>query len=166
MYRRMLWSPFTYIRSTNDISFSSTGGIISLGLGAKGWSVEECTRRFEDLCKTAFTRRNFSGVPGIGWLIENHHHSRYETQPLQQVLRNSFGDEEGDDYLFGVNNCERGEVKVAVVAASTAGSVFVLSNYNRTSDLKRKSIFVGYSGVLSVVQLVTFFRDRRSLMWN
>lgn len=49
---------------------NSTGGIIALGLGAKNWSVEECTRHFEDLCHKAFTRRTGCNIPGVSWLIE------------------------------------------------------------------------------------------------
>ena len=45
---------------------SSTGGLIAHGLVAKNWSVEECTRQFEDLCTKAFTRRTGGNIPGIG----------------------------------------------------------------------------------------------------
>ena len=113
----------------------STGGVIALGLAAKGWSVDRCTQIFEGMCKTAFTRRQLGNVPGIGWLVENYYYSRYETQPLQQALIDAF---DLDDYLFGGLRVEGPQTKVAVVATSTAGSSVVLSNYNRTCEDKRE----------------------------
>ena len=117
---------------------ASTGGIIALGLAAKGWSVSQCIENFEDLCETAFTRRQGGNLPGIGWLVESHHHSRYETQPLQNALKEAFE----DDYLFGGPRIEGSEVEVAVVATSSTGSTVVLSNYNRTCEDKRTLICV------------------------
>ena len=76
--------------------------------------------------------------------MKNHYHSAFKTKPLVDVLIQNFGNEDGDDYLFGVNRCERGEVKVAVTTASAAGSVFVLANYNRESHSRRKLVISCY----------------------
>lgn len=127
--REMLWT-----LTAND---SSTGGLIALGLAAKNWSVEECTRYFEDLCKNAFTRRNGSSIPGIGWFIENYNHSKYETRPLEDALISAYSEKE---YLFGGARqyaSHGAEVKVAVTATSAAGSAVVFANYNRLCAEKR-----------------------------
>ena len=122
------------ILMTNDCS---TGGLIALGLAAKNWSVEECTRYFEDVCKNAFTRRNGSNIPGIGWFIENYNHSKYETRPLEDALISAYSEKE---YLFGGARhyaSHGSEVKVAVTATSAAGSAVVFANYNRLCAEKR-----------------------------
>lgn len=74
-------------------------------------------------------------VPGLGWIVSNYNHSRYETQPLQEALLEAFGE---DQYLFGGQRAETGTIgaKVAVTATSSAGTAIVLANYNRLSSEK------------------------------
>ena len=115
----------------------STGGLIALGLAAKNWSVEQCTRHFEDLCKQAFTRRTGGNFLGIGWFIDNHNHSKYRTRPLQEALISAYSENE---YLFGGSRPHASygsDVKVAVTATSSSGSAVVLANYNRLCGDKR-----------------------------
>jgi len=111
---------------------TSTGGIIALGLAAKDWSVEDCIEYFETLCNKAFTRRTGVNLPGIGWIVENYNHSRYETCPLEEALMEAFTD---DQTLFGgrrPNQSTAPRVKVAVTAVSAATSTaVVMANYNR-----------------------------------
>jgi hypothetical protein len=75
------------------------------------------------------------GVPGLGWLVSNYNHSRYETQPLQEALQEAFTE---DQYLFGGQRAETGTInaKVAVTATSSAGTAIVLANYNRLCSEK------------------------------
>lgn len=114
----------------------STGGIIALGLVANDWTVKECTERFQDLCKKAFTARAFSNLPGFGLLIEMSYHSRYETAPLQEALIEAY--KEG--YLFGgQRECMSAKstgLKVAVTSTSASGTPIVLANYNRPCEAK------------------------------
>ena len=115
----------------------STGGIIALGLGAKEWSVEECTGYFESLCKEAFTRRAGGNIPGVSWFVDNYNHSKYKTQPLRAALMGAFSEEA---YLFGGPRSSRSHtshIKVAVTTTSNAGSPVILANYNRFSGEKR-----------------------------
>jgi hypothetical protein len=74
-------------------------------------------------------------VPGLGWIVSNYNHSRYETQPLQEALVEAFGKE---PYLFGGQRAETGNInaRVAVTATSSAGTAIVLSNYNRLCNEK------------------------------
>ena len=116
----------------------STGGLIALGLVAKNWSVEECTRHFEDVCKQAFTRRTGGGIPGFGWFVENHHHSRYKTRPLEEALIDAYS---RDEHLFGGYRSHisyGSDIKVAVTSTSASGSPVILTNYNRLCGEKRK----------------------------
>jgi hypothetical protein len=115
----------------------STGGIIALGLAAKDWSVENCRQTFVELCGQAFTARIGTSIPGIGWLVENYNHSKYETRPLQEALMKAFSE---DEYLFGgprEADSSGSSIRVAVTATSTTGSAVVLSNYNRACGKKR-----------------------------
>lgn len=110
---------------------TSTGGIIALGLGVNHWSVEECTLHFTEMCGKAFTRRLGGNIPGLGWFIDNYHHSKYETQPLEEALRSAFTESQ---YLFGgprMPDFPASDIKVGVTATSSAGSSVLLTNYNR-----------------------------------
>jgi predicted acylesterase/phospholipase RssA len=115
---------------------TSTGGIISLGLGSMGWSVDECLRHFFTLCTKAFTKRRGVGFPGLDFLVSASSHSRYQTQPLELALRSAFG---RDDLFGGIKapghrrHRDR-TTKVAVTTTTTNGTVFLLANYNRADD--------------------------------
>ena len=70
-------------------------------------------------------------MPGIGWFIDNHHHSKYKTRPLQEALISAFSEHE---HLFGGSRPHAfygTDIKVAVTATSASGSAVVLANYNR-----------------------------------
>ena len=110
---------------------TSTGGIIALGLGANGWTVQKCILHFESLCREAFTRRGIA-IPGIEWLSTNF--SRYETKPMEHVLQLVFGEHN----LFAGPKVDMDDprvtqrlTKVAVTTTTTAGTAAVLANYNR-----------------------------------
>lgn len=115
-------------RFDNNLNFS-TGGIIALGLGARGWSVSKCINKFKELCSQAFTPRELDGVWGLNKLVMLHHGSKYKTKPFESVLKESFEDR----LLFGGPN-ERGEVLTKVAVTSTTAiqqHPVVLANYNR-----------------------------------
>lgn len=73
-------------------------------------------------------------VPIISIFVENYHHSKYETAPLNQALQEAFSE---DDYLFGGPREVNQQTKVAVTA-TTGGNVSVLANYNRGCPDKRE----------------------------
>lgn len=91
------------------------------------------------MCDKAFTYRKGYNLWGIKHLVQAHHGSIYETQPLNQALEDAFS----DGSLFGGRRYDgRPRTRVAVTAASAAGLRPVLfSNYNRlnTSEEKRLS---------------------------
>lgn len=123
----------------------STGGLVALGLTTMKWSVDECMEKFEKLCDTAFTRRSGSGIPMFGTILENYHHSKYETTPIERVLKDAFPE---DLHLFGgrvpADLCGSSP-KVAVTATSLAGNkTYVLSNYNRPDSNRGPSKFPLY----------------------
>ncbi|KAF2230441.1 hypothetical protein EV356DRAFT_536374 [Viridothelium virens] len=111
---------------------TSTGGLIALGLGIQHLSVADCTDSFQRLCPQAFTPRIGSGLPVIGWFIENYNGSKYETKPFEQALQASFSK---DQNLFGgpqYNESSGCSIKVAVTSTSEAsGLPVIFSNYNR-----------------------------------
>jgi hypothetical protein len=63
---------------------TSTGGIVALGLGANGWSVQRCINHFEPLCRKAFTRKGPNFMRGMEFLSPNW--VRYETKPMEDEL--------------------------------------------------------------------------------
>ncbi|OAP64799.1 hypothetical protein AYL99_00771 [Fonsecaea erecta] len=112
---------------------TSTGGIVALGLVAAQWSVSECTHRFRNVCRKAFSEREFADTV-FEKLATLNHGSKYRTTPLHEVLQESFG----DDLLFGGRStAARYATKVAVVSTSGTGNrALIMANYNRqqTSD--------------------------------
>lgn len=113
---------------------TSTGGIIALCLVSNDWSVAQCMKSFTELCQKAFTPRLGVGLGPTGFLIELQYQSKYETQPLQEALIDSFG----EGKLFGGPHKRRSDnpgfaTKVAVTATSTSGNATVFANYNRPS---------------------------------
>ena len=113
----------------------STGGIIALGLTTQNWSVEECTRHFESLCREVFTKRPYSNLPGVSWLVENFNYSRYETRPMEDALRTTFS---ATKLLFGGTQAHTvgNDIKNAVTATSHTGQAVLFSNYNRICNEK------------------------------
>jgi hypothetical protein len=119
--------------------FSSAGGLVALGLGHMGWSVAECITHFESLCRDIFTPWAGAGLPLIGTLVQEFHHSKYQTQPMERALKEVFSE---NRLLFGgLQEKSPGfgsrsrTVNVAVVATSVVcNKAFVLSNYNRPAD--------------------------------
>ncbi|CAO2647539.1 Nn.00g084610.m01.CDS01 [Neocucurbitaria sp. VM-36] len=109
---------------------TSTGGIIALGLGVKNWSVSDCSRWFLSLVRRAFDTR----IPG-GFRFNK---SKYRTKPLEDVLKECFGEEA---MFGGVPEIPSGYArKVAVTAATETGEQAVIfTNYNRADDAQ-----VGY----------------------
>lgn len=116
---------------------TSTGGVIALGLGAMNWTVPECIEHFERLSRSGFTRRTGIGLPFIGFLVENYHHSKYETKSLECAMTQAFTD---DQYLFGglrKSGFAESPLKVAVIATSlSARTPVVFANYNRACSDK------------------------------
>lgn len=108
----------------------------------------ECMDKFKSLCRPSFTPRKFYGIPGLGALVEAHHHSKYETKPLEEALMGTFS----HGNLFGGHKLgDQHTTKVAVVATRAAGlKAVVLSNYNRTGEDDKCEIILA-SAMLSVV---------------
>jgi predicted acylesterase/phospholipase RssA len=118
---------------------TSTGGIISLGLGSMGWPVDKCMGHFESLCRDAFRKRKGVGWPGIDFLVSASNHSRYQTKPLEDALKYAFG---GEHLFGGLRDLSNPEImstvrtRVAVTTTTTNGSVFLLANYNRINTVE------------------------------
>jgi Patatin-like phospholipase len=123
---------------------TSTGGLIALGLGVKNWSVQECREYFVLLCDQAFTKRRGGGLPLVSWLVNNYHHSKYETTSIENALKQAFSE---DELLFGgrkiavdeSNSPLQFSCKTAVTSTSAATNTTVLlTNYNRFNTERRK----------------------------
>ena len=111
---------------------TSTGGLVALGLGAKVWTVETCTKNFNELCMDAFQPRTVGKWGAVGDAWNAYHHSRYKTKPLEQCLKRAYCSLVGKEYMFGgTSTIEYPSIKVAVVATTLGGEAAVISNYNR-----------------------------------
>lgn len=129
--------------------FYSTGGIIALGLGVEGWSVDDCIGQFEKLCNLAFTAREFKDIWGLNRLSAiSLKYSKYRTKPFERILQDVFCDQP----LFGGRqNHHRHSVKVALTATSETGEqAILLTNYNRShkKDHQSKYLFSNFKWML------------------
>lgn len=101
----------------------STGGIISLGLGHEGWTVEFATARFKELAKDAFKQHR------LGKFSELVSGTKYRTASLTSALEEAFSK---DAVMFGGAKAVSGlRTKTAVVTTTPTGQVTLLNNYNR-----------------------------------
>jgi hypothetical protein len=96
-------------------------------MGVQNWSIDDCTRKFEELCTKAFIPRLWPVAQQLKSFIFRK--GKYKTAPLDGILTETFG----EDRLFG-GKCEeaRYQRKVAVVSTYGTGSeAVILTNYNR-----------------------------------
>ncbi|KAI2617824.1 hypothetical protein GGR54DRAFT_607089 [Hypoxylon sp. NC1633] len=108
---------------------TSAGGIIALGLGVKGWSVNETIEKFKMLYECGYIPRGMKGIPLLGNLSSLYHGSLYKTQPLEHVLRNTFSNQ---NLFGGVGYRNEMSIKVAVTATTPLEhKAVIFSNYNR-----------------------------------
>jgi len=111
------------------------------------WDLDECSRRFEQLCSRAFSPRELYKIPLIRYLVAMKHAAKYKTKPLREVLEESFG----RDSLFG--NDDQNEFttsrdcspRVAVTATDETGRrAILLANYSRQPGSKDGAVAPGY----------------------
>ncbi|KAF6818372.1 hypothetical protein CMUS01_11936 [Colletotrichum musicola] len=115
---------------TMCLFYSSTGGIIALGLGVNNWSVDECINNFKEICSKAFTKRELVSIPILDILANLNHGSMYKTKPFEAILQQMF---QADRPLFGgADDQSETHTKVAVTATtSIEQQPVILTNYNR-----------------------------------
>ncbi|KAI1374503.1 hypothetical protein F4677DRAFT_426368 [Hypoxylon crocopeplum] len=116
---------------------TSAGGIIALGLGVKGWSVDETIKEFKALYKEAFAPREVMGIRLLDSLSSLYHGSVYKTQPFENALKRSFSDR---NLFGGVQSRNESPVRVAVTSTTSLGhQAVVFSNYNRPEPTSQSS---------------------------
>jgi len=126
----------------------------------KDWSVEYCSRKFQELCSTAFTARY---VPGVQQVVSGlFHTSKYKGGPFNDALRRTFG----DDQLFGGKSEERRyQRKVAIVSTyGTGQEAVILANYNRpqrTAELGKPINMLLLELELTFILQITSSNDHR-----
>jgi len=110
------------------------GGIISLGIFKKEWSILTAKEKFERLIKAAFSKRSMLKllwpIPGgsaSAQIMLNH---LYKSEELENSLQATFG---RDESLFGGENTHlQAANKVAVIATGEEEErPCLLTNYNR-----------------------------------
>ncbi|KAI8631062.1 FabD/lysophospholipase-like protein [Xylariaceae sp. FL1651] len=111
---------------------SSGGGLVALGIGVNGWSVDETISKFKTVAKEAFKLRDVNRIPFLEDFSAVFHGSLYKNQPLEAVLKREFS----EDYLFrSRNNSQPLSPKVVVTSSSSLGQqTTIFTNYNRSED--------------------------------
>lgn len=109
---------------------TSAGGIIALGLGVKGWSIDETIKKFKILYTEAFTPRGMMGIPLLDNLSSTYHGSIYKTKPLEKALKTIFSDR---NLFGGVQSRNEMPIRVAVTSTTAPGhKAVIFANYNRS----------------------------------
>lgn len=121
---------FASVRLGRELTNSSTGGILALGLGVENWNLDKCEHHFEDLMQRAFVARDLSKIPVLESIYK--HKGKYKTKIFVDGLQDLFGNSQ---LLFGgKSDRQRFRRNVAVMSTTEAGQkAVVLSNYNRPS---------------------------------
>lgn len=102
----------------------------------KRFGIDDSIKSFKDLAAKAFRKHTAVELPLLGKFILAHHHGKYRTSGLENVLLDIFG----QDHLFGAPGGEglKPNLKVGVVATSSSRQTILLTNYNRP-PLEQKS---------------------------
>ncbi|RPA74249.1 hypothetical protein BJ508DRAFT_418731 [Ascobolus immersus RN42] len=108
---------------------TSCGGLIALGLGVKGWSVQEAQKIYKQIVTRAFRERTGNNVPFVGKLIQIwNNNSKYVTKDLEDAYRDYFE----ETPLFGCfGDGERVGCRVAVTSIKLDHGHVILTNYLR-----------------------------------
>lgn len=132
------------------------GGVISLGLFKKEWSIQEAEKRFHKLIKAAFSKRSLlklfwpiPGGPASAQIMLNY---LYKSEELESALQATFGDGET---LFGCPQINKqAPNKIAIIATGEEDEKsFILTNYNRewlmNDDESKESPTLSHDGLLT-----------------
>jgi hypothetical protein len=113
---------------------NSGGGIVALAIGEKNMKVAEATEMFTNFARRAFKVRWGATAPLWGRLVQLKYHSQYETNGLEDALKESFG----QDLLFGGKRHLQSpsRCKVAVTTTDTNREARLIANYHRFSRIK------------------------------
>ncbi|KAH8672607.1 hypothetical protein BGZ60DRAFT_563027 [Tricladium varicosporioides] len=113
---------------------TSTGGIITLGLGHNLWTASKCCEKFRNLAKNSFRYTPISRIPLLGWFFSD---GIYRDEVIKRQLEAAFS----ADTLFGNRtscasrddtNDQKRALKVAVTATSClTQEAVIMANYNR-----------------------------------
>ncbi|KAI1446087.1 hypothetical protein F5Y02DRAFT_426089 [Annulohypoxylon stygium] len=115
------------------IAGTSAGGIIALGIGVKGWSVNKTIQEFKTLYHEAFTPRRMISLPLFKSLSSTYHGSIYKTKPLEVSLKIRFSDQ---NLFGGIQSRHKTPIKVAITSTTVSGGRdVVFSNYNRPDPM-------------------------------
>ncbi|KAI0471495.1 hypothetical protein GGR56DRAFT_654355 [Xylariaceae sp. FL0804] len=110
---------------------ASSGGLISIALGVKKWTVAATLEHFKEICRDAFASREMPNIPLLGQLSSLFLGSLYKTQPMEQTLKSHFAEQ---PFYGGATHRSRLTTsnKVAVTARSVLNRQnVVFANYNR-----------------------------------
>jgi hypothetical protein len=116
-----------------------TGGILALGLGSRGWTVDDCERHLLELLDRSFSNTAHRRLPGISFRTRQYGSWKYHSKPLEDGLKDLFTPhqslfDQAPEDLWIENNAH-----VAVVTRMVGGKPAVFTNHPTKSthcDLK------------------------------
>jgi hypothetical protein len=116
-----------------------TGGILALGLGSRGWTVDDCERHMLELLDKCFSSSAHRRFPGISFRRRQYGSWKYHSKPLEEGLKDLFTPhqslvDQAPEDLWIENNAH-----VAVVTRMVGGKPAVFTNHPTKSthcDLK------------------------------
>jgi hypothetical protein len=97
-------------------------------------SADECLKMFYDFSKNAFQKRPGLDIPMIKYVLETQHRGRYKSEGINASLKEYLG----EDVMFGnsVDNCDgQTTVKIGVTMTGMKGTAYLVTNYNRPSNI-------------------------------
>ena len=118
--------------------------------------MQQCIAMFHRFAKEAFNSRIGSKLPWIKYIVETHHHSRYRSRGLNQVLKQTFG----DSIMFGEPRPIT-QTKVAITMARAGKRPLVLTNYNRGPGNER--VYTSLDHCLGLIKLIIIDLTRTRL---
>ncbi|RDW72341.1 uncharacterized protein DSM5745_07513 [Aspergillus mulundensis] len=122
---------------------TSSGGIISLAMGANLWSAARCIDAFKRLSKNSFKQLAFSKIPVLGYFLSLGRDSYYDASAIEEALQDTFAPTDTEPrFLFsepykgardnlGSETTMR-DLKVGVTTVNVINNhTTLMTNYNR-----------------------------------
>jgi hypothetical protein len=118
------------------------GGITTLGLCHKGWSVEDCIDYYERLAKQVFELHHFTCFRWLSWLFwlrailfSPITDGIYPARNLEAALQELFG---SDENILDCSSATAMGTKIGITVSTMKPEPFIFTNYNGLGDREDK----------------------------
>lgn len=106
-----------------------------LALYLKGWRPSLCTRKYEEMATTIFSKGLLQVIPGLSSMLALWNTARYSSDALEKVVEDQYGEKRG---MLDPSYASSVGARVILPAARVPDpSIVLFTNYNGNADTTR-----------------------------